>query len=321
MKNDLISICIASYNVESYILQCLDSIKNIEQDISKEIIIVDDCSNDNTIRLIQKWIKENPEISTILFINPTNIWPWGSYNKASYLSTGKYITFLDSDDFLITPSFKEKLSYFKENKNLKVVYWNGLFFEKEELGISFQDNLNDKLYGTVEEIRKTLYITIPMLSISTSLIKKDFFDLIGGFDKDIWSNDWILNIKIRNTITNKNEIKFYEIPCFAYRMHDSNISKDQEKMITLLTQVVERYHPEKYKNIAYSNIYFFSSLNAILQKNYKISYQYITQSLSYKPDIKRILIYILSLCMPHIIFNKFSPNKRAKIKQWFQKYF
>lgn len=48
-----LSICIAAYNVESYISECLLSIFQFENTISKEIIIVDDCSNDTTIAVIQ----------------------------------------------------------------------------------------------------------------------------------------------------------------------------------------------------------------------------------------------------------------------------
>lgn len=44
-----------------------------------------------------------------------------------------------------------------------------------------------------------------MLSLSTALIKKDYFDLIGGFDPDIRSNDWILNIKLFQNFHAKDE--------------------------------------------------------------------------------------------------------------------
>ncbi|MDR0370032.1 MAG: glycosyltransferase [Candidatus Peribacteria bacterium] len=73
MHIPILSICIATYNVEKYILQCLNSIKNKESTINKEIIIVDDKSSDSTIEKIHQRIQENPEIPTTLHSNKNNL--------------------------------------------------------------------------------------------------------------------------------------------------------------------------------------------------------------------------------------------------------
>ena len=52
----LISICIAAYNIEKYIIQCLDSILLMEANLDMEIIIVDDCSGDRTVQEIENFI-------------------------------------------------------------------------------------------------------------------------------------------------------------------------------------------------------------------------------------------------------------------------
>jgi hypothetical protein len=45
-------------------------------------------------------------------------------------ATGKYITFLDSDDFLIASGFTKKIEMLENDSQLKIVYANGVFFEK-----------------------------------------------------------------------------------------------------------------------------------------------------------------------------------------------
>lgn len=59
MYSPLISFCIANYNKAAFIEQCLDSILFIETYPNKEIVIVDDCSTDNSIEIIQNWIQKH----------------------------------------------------------------------------------------------------------------------------------------------------------------------------------------------------------------------------------------------------------------------
>ena len=93
-----ISIIIPNYNKEKYIEKCVNSV--LEQSyMPKEIIIVDDCSTDNSRRIIEKLAREN---ETIKLIYPkTN----GGVSKARNLglqnASYDYVTFIDSDDFYI----------------------------------------------------------------------------------------------------------------------------------------------------------------------------------------------------------------------------
>jgi teichuronic acid biosynthesis glycosyltransferase TuaG len=125
-----ISICIAAYNVESYISECLLSIFQFEKTIQKEIIIVDDCSNDNTVKIVRFMIKKYGEENIILIENNQNLGPAGSYNMAVKHAHGKYITFLDSDDFLIASGLSKKVEILENNRELQLIYGNGVFFEK-----------------------------------------------------------------------------------------------------------------------------------------------------------------------------------------------
>ena len=92
-----ISIIIPNYNKEKYIEKCVNSV--LEQSYMPKEIIVDDCSTDNSRRIIEKLAKEN---ETIKLIYPkTN----GGVSKARNLglqnASYDYVTFIDSDDFYI----------------------------------------------------------------------------------------------------------------------------------------------------------------------------------------------------------------------------
>lgn len=137
-----------------------------------------------------------------------------------------------------------------------------------------------------------------MLSVSCSVMRRDFFDRLGGFDPLCQSNDWVLNIRIFRHLISREQFSYILDPVFAYRMHANNISKDQNKMITLLTQVVDRYIPIEYREQQYANIYFYSSLNLIVQGQYRQSLRLFRAVHTHGLQFARVLIYCLALVSP-----------------------
>ncbi|MEI0539642.1 glycosyltransferase family 2 protein [Brachyspira pulli] len=108
-----ISVIIPVYNVEKYIVKCLDSISN-QTFTNIEIICIDDCSTDNSVKLIEEYQKKDNRI--ILIKNQINKGASYSRNIGIKKSTSDYITFIDSDDYvnleylecLYSPIYKKK---------------------------------------------------------------------------------------------------------------------------------------------------------------------------------------------------------------------
>ena len=91
MDNKLISFIIPAYNASSTIIRCLDS-------STFEVIIIDDCSKDETVEIIQQYSSTHPNIT--LLIQPKNHRQGAARNRGVSVSRCKYIHFLDSDDEL-----------------------------------------------------------------------------------------------------------------------------------------------------------------------------------------------------------------------------
>ena len=311
----LLSICVAAYNVEPYIEECLNSIKNIEKNYyNKEIIIVNDCSKDKSKDIIQKWINDNKDINVIFFENKKNLWCSWTYHNASKLANGKYITFLDWDDFLIKETFLMKVKMLEENQNLKIVYWNCYIYSKEEWYIkNFQWDLKDRFWKPINEIRKSFYTTNPKCSISTSVINLDFFRKIWWFDPNIQINDWVLNIKIVNNIESEKEIWVVDIPCFAYRMSEWNMTKNYDNMIKEQYEILKRYVNKEYRNMWYSNIYYEASLLYLRQNSIWKAFKLLKQSLSNRFSLKRIIIFLSYMLTPLKLIEKIPNWLKTKI--------
>lgn len=92
-----VSVIIPVYNVEKYISKCIESV--LVQDLKDvEIILVDDGSTDHSVEIIDKY-KMN-FIDRITVIHQKNTGQGGARNKGIDIAKGKYIFFLDSDDYI-----------------------------------------------------------------------------------------------------------------------------------------------------------------------------------------------------------------------------
>lgn len=98
-----LSIIIPAYNTEEYIGQCIESVLNIKE-IENEIIIINDGSTDKTFEIVKKYESKN---SNIKLITQNNQGASVARNRGIKESTGDYIYFLDSDDWIETGSFEK----------------------------------------------------------------------------------------------------------------------------------------------------------------------------------------------------------------------
>ena len=95
-----VSVIIPIYNAEKYIEQCLKSLLN--QTLKNfEVIVIDDCSTDNSAKIVEKFmdLQDWQERFSFAQISPNTGRPGIPRNIAIKHAKGKYIYFLDSDDF------------------------------------------------------------------------------------------------------------------------------------------------------------------------------------------------------------------------------
>lgn len=115
-NNELVSIIVPVYNTEKYLVKCLDSIlsqsyKNIE------VIIIDDGSIDNCAKIIKDYLQKNKKIK---YFKQENQGQAVARNKGIDISSGKYIQFVDSDDY-IKPFMVEKMLTILREENLDFI--------------------------------------------------------------------------------------------------------------------------------------------------------------------------------------------------------
>ncbi len=94
-----LSIVIPAYNEAKTIHLILNKIKEVElvNGIGKEIIIVNDCSADNTVEVLEKYRAENPDMNIQVFSQPKNMGKGAALHKGIELATGEYLLIQDAD--------------------------------------------------------------------------------------------------------------------------------------------------------------------------------------------------------------------------------
>jgi len=126
-KYPFVSICIPVYNTEKYIERAVLSIINQSfQDF--EIIIVNDCSNDNTLNIIKRLQKEDDRIRIINHYNNSGVYK--SRVEAALNANGKYMLFLDPDDIILNQYLLEYLYNYNSYYNLDIIEF--LVYQKRE---------------------------------------------------------------------------------------------------------------------------------------------------------------------------------------------
>ena len=100
----LLSVVVPCYNVEGYLSRCLSSL--VHQDIdgsAYEVIAVDDGSTDSTGEICDRYAKEYPQVKVV---HQANRGVGAARNAGLDLARGKYLLFVDADDFMVENCFK-----------------------------------------------------------------------------------------------------------------------------------------------------------------------------------------------------------------------
>lgn len=108
-KKPTLSIIIPVYNSGNYLNECIDSVINFINPHNTELIVINDCSTDNSKEIIEHYKSKYPMLNVIE--NETNQGLSETRNIGVNYSTGDYIVFLDSDDLLLLPEVYKLLEF------------------------------------------------------------------------------------------------------------------------------------------------------------------------------------------------------------------
>ncbi|MEK7590054.1 MAG: glycosyltransferase [Patescibacteria group bacterium] len=181
-KRPIVSIIMAAYNAEKYIVEAIESV--LFQTYSNwELIITDDFSNDETSKIIDEYKKKDNRIKSIRL--DKNSGQAIARNKAIEKSLGKYLAILDADDIALPNRLITQVEFLESNKDIDFVgSYVELIDEKGEIIGKKKKPL------TYEEIKFPLLLQTQFVMSAVILRKKVLIE-IGGFDNDyLYAEDY-----------------------------------------------------------------------------------------------------------------------------------
>ncbi|WHH57483.1 glycosyltransferase [Petroclostridium sp. X23] len=266
---DLFTIIIPVYNVENYLKECLDSV--IKQSyINLEIILIDDGSQDNSLQICNSYRKLD---SRIKVISKKNGGLSSARNTGLDNATGKFIMFLDSDDYICDAFAIDNFVNIFHSTCCDLIYgtYSG-FLEKdsEDIIMNITDRKIELINPEIENkdsqgvllllFRKKSYIS----SAATKIYKRDILDKNRiRFKQDIFHEDeeWTPRV-----ILNSKKIHIYDKRFYKRRYRRDSImtTKSEERILKRINDLLSIAN----QMIQYSELHLKNSQLAYVMKEY-----------------------------------------------------
>ena len=161
MQEIMFSVAVITYNQEQYISQTLDSILNQQHDYKYEIVIGEDCSTDNTKKIIEEYVEKYPDIIKPLYNNPNKGLINNYFNVINHCQ-GKYIMECAGDDYWLPGKVKSQIEFMENNPEIGMCYTKAKFWNENN------QKYEKKFFGSdIESFNKLLTTgnKVPALSV------------------------------------------------------------------------------------------------------------------------------------------------------------
>lgn len=234
MKNELVSVVTATYNMGNFIEETLDSILAQEYE-NIESIVVDDGSTDNTSEVLAKY-RDDPRVKVI---RQANAGQTVAKNHGIKSAQGEFIAFCDADDTWRKDKLSKQIPLFKKDLDIAVVY-------------SHVNRVNEKgdSLNFHELKRHNGWITAPLLldnfiPFVTTVVRSRVLEEFEGFDESLtMSIDYDLWLRI------STKYKFEYVPeqLANYRIWPGQMSKRTGERLENFFKLLDRFF-EKYPGL------------------------------------------------------------------------
>lgn len=197
-NNPLVTIVCLCYNHGKFIVEALDAV--LDQTYPNiELIIVDDCSTDNSVEVIEGWRKKHPGIPFLS--NKKNLGNTRSFNQALKLAKGDYIIDLAADDFLVGNCVELQLQKFQTSlyPNLGIVYGNIELVDEDNKHIAYFFGVDENKKRIKPEPTGNIYIGLLNLDNNvcsvSSMVKREVYERFNGYNENLAYEDYDFWIK------------------------------------------------------------------------------------------------------------------------------
>ena len=211
----MVSVIITAYNYDRYIERCLRSV--LDQSLPKsqyEIIVVNDGSTDKTKEVLDNYA----DVARVFHLEKNRGLSYAR-NFGIKKARGMFVVFVDADDYIQHDMLLIQKTFLTENNKLDAVSVD--YYLVDERGTHIE-------HVNAEE--KPIACGI--------MFRKDFLYDVGLYDESFRARE---DEDLRIRFLKKYKIYNIILPLYRYRMHDSNLTKDKQKMDEHLNKLIKKH--------------------------------------------------------------------------------
>ena len=195
LKNNhasLVSILMPCYNHEEYVISSLESVASSDYKLI-EFIFIDDASKDNSFNLASQWFEKNQNrfVRTICVRHQNNQGICATFNELYKLSSGDYVSYLASDDLLLTNAISKQVD-FALNHDVDFVFSDCQLID--ESGMLISDSALKYFGKHSQRLKNPSCLAAEIIFFwnppwNKFFLKSNLFKTIGPFDESLSYED------------------------------------------------------------------------------------------------------------------------------------
>ena len=265
-KDVLVTVGVALYNHEKYIVKCLESIVN-QTYKNIELIVIDDGSPDNSYKMAKDYLESQDINLNFIIKTRKNIGMCNTLNEITHMSNGRYISFIGSDDYWDKDKIQDQVEFLEKNSDLVLVHSNSYIVDNDNNITSQIDFSTKKNSGN---IFKEIILGTGGINTPSHLYRMSVYDTIGYYDPDLKFEDTDFWLRLTKHFKVGYINKFHSY----YRWHGENLSDHSNKLKFYNDEIIKIFKKniddEELKKYAVSKMYRKSFLMAL--RNFKFGY-------------------------------------------------
>lgn len=242
----ILSVSVASYNVEQFIKQNMESFIGTEVSSKIEVLIIDDGSKDNTAAIAKEYEEKYPE--TVKLVQQANAGPGATVNTGLKNATGKYFRMVDGDDWVNKTDLVKYINFLEEN-DVDVVYTDYCLVDNDS-GEEVPKRLDFDKKNVIlpyDEVADKLEVFMHNVTYKTSVLKDNGFVMDNCFYTDM---EYLLfPVKNLKTIAVLDcMIYMYRVSLATQSVNINSFVRNKNMHTTVLKHLIEDYTTAKKAN-------------------------------------------------------------------------
>lgn len=282
-QNSLVSVICHCYNHSEFVVESLKSVLN-QSYKEIEIIVVDDFSEDNSVKIISEFIVNFPDI--IFIKNEMNLGITKSFNNTLKIAKGDFIIDLAADDNLLSNCVKLQVEGFKNTvyKNVGIVYGNIALIKENGEFDSYFFNVDSSKKVIEKRPTGLIYHTIitsgkAFCSVS-AMIKREVFESLNGYDDSLEYEDfdfWVrasrnFEIDFIDEILVNKRIVTNSLETYFFKKNNLRARKINNSTYLILKKII-RLNKSKNEDLAVQKRIHYEIVNSIKVRDFTLLFK------------------------------------------------